>query len=280
MAVYQPDQYRNVAIVGHNGSGKTTLAEALLFKTGMTTRLGSVPDHTSILDFTEESREKLSSLDSAVCHLTHKGLHVNLVDTPGTQAFCGMAIASFAAVECAVLAVSATAGVQVNTRSLMERARSYGLGTWIVVTHIDAPNVELAELLAEIRESFGTQCVPLNLPTNKGKGVIDCFANETGNADFGSVAEAHTGILEAAVSADDKLMEKYLSGELSVNEARAVAAKAVAEGVFTPVFFVNSKGDVGIAEFLDALPTFCPSPVTGKRRKMMVDGAETEITPG
>lgn len=279
MAVYQPDQYRNLAIVGHNGSGKTTLAEALLFKTGVTTRLGSVPDHTSILDYTEEAKEKLSSLDSAVCHFTHKGMHVNVVDTPGTQAFCGMAISSLAAAECAVLAISATAGIQVNTRSMMERAREHGLGTWIVVTHIDSQNLELAELLAEIRESFGTQCVPLNLPTNNGKGVIDCFANESGAADIGNVAETHTAIVEAVVSVDDKLTERYLAGDLGADEARAVAAKAVAQGLFTPIFFVNSKADVGINEFLEALHIFCPSPVTGKRRKMIVDGVETEVAP-
>lgn len=279
MAVFQPDQYRNVAIIGHNGSGKTTLAEALLFKTGATTRLGSVTDKTSILDYTEESKEKLSSLDSAVCHFQHKGLHVNLLDTPGTQAFCGMAISSLAGVECAILTISASAGIQVNTRSMMERARGYGLGTWIVVTHIDAANVDLARLLGEIRESFGAQCVPLTLPTNKGKGVIDCLAQESGSADIGNVGESHTGIIEAVVGVDDKLTEKYLGGDLSAEEAKAVAAKAVAQGLFTPIFFVNSKNDVGIAEVLDALHVFCPSPVQGKRRKMVVDGVETEVAP-
>ena len=175
MAALDVDRYRNIALVGHGGSGKTSLAEALLFKAGVTNRLGSVPDKTSILDYSDEEKEKQSSLDSALCYLTHKGMHVNIVDTPGTPAFCGSAIAALAAVECAVVVVSASSGIQVNTRKMIERARDYGVGVWIVVSHIDASNVDLPALVAQIQETFGRQCAPLNLPTSGGKGVIDCF---------------------------------------------------------------------------------------------------------
>ena len=180
MASLKPDQIRNIALVGHSGSGKTQLAEALLFKTGTTNRLGNPADKTSILDYSDESKEKLSSLDSAVCYFSHGGLHVNLLDTPGTQAFSGLAIAALAAVECAVVCVSATAGVQVNTRKMFEHARKYGVGIWFVITHIDSPNVDPAATLAEIQECFGPECVPLNLPTSNGTGVIDCLKNTSG----------------------------------------------------------------------------------------------------
>ncbi len=166
MSVFEVGRYRNVALVGHGGAGKTSLAEALLFKAGVTNRLGSVPDKTSILDSSEEEKEKLSSHDSALCSLTHKGLHVNICDTPGTPAFCGFAIAALAAAECAVVVVSATAGVQVNTRKMFERSRKHGLGIWIVVNHIDASNVDLPSVVAQIQETFGSNCVPLNLPTS------------------------------------------------------------------------------------------------------------------
>ena len=107
MSSIEPNRFRNIAILGHRGCGKTSLVEALLFKAGVTTRLGSVQDKTSILDHTEEEKERMSSLDSALCHLTYKDLHVNIIDTPGTQAFCGTAIASLAAVECAVIVLFA-----------------------------------------------------------------------------------------------------------------------------------------------------------------------------
>jgi len=198
MAVLRPDQYRNIVMVGHSGCGKTSLCEALLHKAGVTTRLGSIPDKTSILDYTEEAREKLSSTDSALCHLMHKGLHVNIVDTPGTQAFVGPAIAGLTAAELAVLVISATSGIQVNTRAMFDRARKFGLGCWIVINHIDAPNVDLAQLLSDVQETFGKQCVPLNLPVNGGKGVVDCLANASGKSDFGDVGEAPPIFAQAA----------------------------------------------------------------------------------
>jgi elongation factor G len=245
----------------------------------MTGRLGSVADKTSHLDVSEESKEKLSSLDSAVCHLGHKGLHVNIIDTPGATAFCGPAIAALAAVECAVVVVSASAGIQVTTRRMYDRARDYGLGVWFVINHIDAANVDLPPLVAALQESFGTQCVPLNLPAGKSKKVVDCYRGESGDADFSSIADAHTAVIEAIVGADDALMEKYLGGELDMAEVDKVAVKSIAQGAFMPILFTNSTGDVGITEFLDALAAFCPSPLTGKRRTLLVGEAKTEIEP-
>ncbi|MFQ5414829.1 MAG: GTP-binding protein, partial [Phycisphaerae bacterium] len=163
MAVYEVERYRNIALVGHTGSGKTTLAEALLFKTGVTNRLGSVTDRTSILDASDEEKERQSSLESALCHFDHGRIHANVIDTPGTAAFCGQAIAALAAVECAAVVVSAASGIQVNTRKMVERARAYGLGVWLVVNHIDAANADLAALVGQLRETFGAACVPVNL---------------------------------------------------------------------------------------------------------------------
>jgi elongation factor G len=235
-----------------------------------------VQDGSSILDTAEEEKEKLSSFESAICYLTHNNLHVNLFDTPGSAAFCGHAIAPLAAAECAAVVVHASAGIEVNTRKMMERVREFGLGVWIVINHIGAPNLELAELVTQIQEAFGPECVPFNLPTGGGKGVIDCFTNESGDADFSSVADAHTAVIEAVVGADDELMEKYFGGELSDEETKAAAARAVAQGAFVPIFFTDAREDVGVTEFLDALATCCPSPITGKQR-VMVDG-ETETT--
>ena len=271
MALLQPDQYRNIVLIGHTGCGKTSLAEALLFKAGATNRLGSVPDGTSILDSSEEARERLSSMDSALCHLTHKGCHVNVIDTPGSTSFCGSAITALSAVECAVLVISASSGIQVNTRKMAERARAYGLGMWIVINHIDAPNIDLPELLGQIKELFGAECVPLNLPSGGARSVIDCLANESGEADFYDVSETHTAVIEAIVGADEALMEKYLGGDLSLEEAQGAAAKAVAAGELVPILFTDSRNDVGIAEFLDAVISCCPSPALGKKR-VLVDG--------
>lgn len=279
MADLKPRYIRNIVLAGHPHAGKTSLAEALLFKAGVTKRLGSVTDKTSILDYHEEEKEKQTSHDSALCHLTHGDLHVNMIDAPGMAAFCGMAISALGACETCAVVISAANGIQVNTRKMFQRAKEHGLGVWVVINHIDAPNVDLPGLMASVQESFGAQCVPLNLPSGGGKSVVDCFKNESGDVDFSSVSDAHTTLLETIVGADEALMEKYLGGELSDEEVLAAASKAVADGELMPILFTDALHDVGIAEFLDALRAFCPSPVDGKPRKLVSSETETVLSP-
>jgi elongation factor G len=279
MAVVQIDKYRNVALVGHGGSGKTTLAEALLFKAGMTNRQGSVADKTSILDATEEEREKLCSTDSALCHLKHGDLHVNLVVAPGEGDFCGPAIASLAAADLAAVVISAASGIQVNTRKMFEKARGFGLGVWIVINHIDAPNLDLPALVEQVQESFGAECIPINLPTGGGKGVLDCFGKESGDVDFMDVADVHTNLIETAVGSDEEMMEKYIGGEITEDEIRKVMGAAVAAGELIPILFTDAKEAIGIGEFLDALKIFCPSPIHAHERLLTVDGKATVVEP-
>ncbi|MHC4064577.1 MAG: elongation factor G [Planctomycetota bacterium] len=279
MAIFSIQDYRNVALVGHGGAGKTTLAEACLFKAGVTKRQGSVPEQTSCLDFSEEEKEKGCSLDSAVCSLGHSGKHINLIDTPGSTDFCGTAIASLAGVETAILVVSAAAGIEVNTRKMMQRAADYGVARMVVINKIDAETANLEELLGQIQEAFGSECVPINLTTGNRSGVVGCLAAESGAVDFGDFASAREAVLEAIVGVDDELMEKYLGGEASADEIIAAAPAAMAAGVLIPVLFTNARDGLGLTELLDAIVNLCPDPTVGKRRTITDGETETEVAP-
>jgi len=279
MAVFQPDKFRNIVFTGHTGAGKTSLSEAILFKTGATKRLGSVTDGTTLLDFLDDERERKCSLDSSIFHVEHEGCRINITDTPGVDAFCGYSIAALACVECAVIVISAASGIQVNTRKAFNRAKRYGVGVMIVINHIDAPDVDLPGLLSQIKETFGSECVPVNLPAGGGSSIADCLHGDSGAADIGSVADTHTELIEAIVGADDAMMEQYLGGGLSDADAIAIAPKAVAEGVLIPILFTTACADVGITELLDALVSLCPSPVTGKKRTFVTDDKEEELHP-
>ncbi|MBU0639374.1 MAG: elongation factor G [Planctomycetes bacterium] len=281
MAVHQADDIRNVALVGHSGCGKTSLGEALLFKTGTTSRLGSVDDGSSHLDFDDEAKERKHSVDSAVFHVTHGGKLLNLIDTPGMPDYCGPAIAALAAVDTAAVVISAPAGIGANTRRMFNVARDCGLALMIVVNRIDAENANIEEVLTGVRETFGNNCYPLNLPTNGGRGVIDLLSNESGASDLLDVGEAHTALVEAIVETDDTLMEEYMeAGTIAAEKLTAAIAKAVAGGNLIPVLFTNARGDVGVAELLDALVLVAPSPVVGKQRALLVgEGDEAETVP-
>ncbi len=282
MAAREVGDIRNVAFVGHSGAGMTSLGEAILHQAGVTNRLGSVDDGTSILDNDDESKERKQSVDSSFYHLEHDGTLINAFDTPGTPDYCGTAIASLAAVETAVVVVSAAAGVGVNTRRMFNIAGDYGLARMIVINRIDADNANLEDVLTGARESFGSACHPIYLPTDGGKKMIDVLENKEGSADVLDVAECHMQLIEAIVETDDELMEAYMeTGSVSKEQLKPAIAKAVADGHLIPVLFTNARGEVGIADLLDALVLFAPSPKDGLKRTLTVgegdDVSETTL---
>jgi len=280
MATYSTEDIRNIAFIGHGGAGKTTLAEAMLFATGTTSRFGNVNDGSSHLDFTDEEKDRVCSIDSAVCHIRQDGKQLNLIDTPGAPDFVGPAITSLAAIETGVCVISAAAGIEVNTRRMMDRAKDFGLARIIVINKIDAENVNLAELLEDIEETFGRQCRPVNLPTDGGKGVVDCLVSASGSSDLGEVGEAHTALIETVAESDEQLMEKYFdAGDLDAAEVLGAMPAALADGLLVPVLFTAATEQVGVKELLSFLVAAAPSPRQGKQRVLLDGEGEKPIEP-
>lgn len=280
MGSHKVGDIHNVALVGHSGAGKTTLGEAILFKAGITTRLGNVDDHTTVLDYDDESKERRHSTDSTIAYLEHQDKLINLVVTPGMPDYSGPALASLAAVETAIVCISAASGIGVNTRRMFNAAGEMGLARMIVVTRMDAENVDLKALYEGIRETFGATCLPMNLPADGGKRVIDVLSKAEGNADLLDVPHCHTQILDAIVEIDDELMPQYMeTGEIPEEKLAPTFSKSVAIGHIVPVLFVSSKQGIGIPELLDAIVLCAPSPEIGGHRELIHGEQKTEIEP-
>ena len=275
---------RNVAIVGHGGAGKTSLAEMMLFKAKATPRLGKVDDGTSILDFDPDEKERKSTIDSAIAHLDHKGASICLIDTPGLTDFQGEAVGALRPVETALVVVAANSGVGVNTRAMWDHAEKEGIGRAIVVSKMDADNVDAAAVLDEIRETFGSRCIPFNLHQGDGpgfSGVVNCLELADGADD--EAASWNEALVEAVVEADEAAMEKYLEeGEIAPEELRGLLGKAIGAGTVVPVFFVSLTKDLGVGELLDAIASYFPSPLDGVKRRASAtaDGeADQDLVP-
>lgn len=280
MPAYKTVDIRNIALVGHMGSGKTSLAEALMHITGATNRLGSVHDKTSHLDVDDEEKTRGISIESHNLHVSFEGKEINLIDTPGAPDFVGPAIASLAAADTAVILVNAQAGIQVNTRRMMEAARTQGLARVVVINRIDAENTNVENVLQSLQESFGQELTPFNLPSNNHKAVADCFDHTSGSPDFGDVAAVHTQLVERVVEVDEDMMARYLeTGEANMEEVHKNIGRAVAAGSLVPVLFTNAKGEIGIKELLQVLVECCPSPLTGKPRVLQIGETTKPITP-
>jgi len=273
MPSYTTDEIRNIALVGHGGSGKTSLAEALLFKAGAIHSIGRVENGTTVADFTEEEKAHGHSLFNAILHADYQGKHINLIDTPGYPDFIGQALCALPAVETVAVVINASAGIETVSRRLMERAQRRKLCRMIVVNKIDQENLDLPGLLTQIREVFGPQCLPINLPANGGKAVVDCFVNPTGDSDLGPVSQAHTAIVDQVVEVDEALMAVYLEqGEVKPEQLHEPFEKALREGHLVPICFTaalphsDPEASVGIEEMLHILVKLAPSPLEGNPR--------------
>ena len=260
------ENLRNIAVVGHAGSGKTTLVEQLLAKAGAIAAPGSVDKGNTVSDFTDLERREQHSLDVGICHLAHDGTNVNLLDTPGYPDFVGRALAVLPAVETAAVVVNAQHGVELVTQRVMEAAAKHKLCRLIVVNKIEAPDVDLAAVLAEIRAAFGKQCLPLNLPARGGQAVADCFfepADET--PDFSSVEAAHTEITDQVVELDDALMELYLEqgDAITLEQLHDPFERALRRGHLIPVCFASAQTGAGLRQLLRVFTQLMPNPFEG-----------------
>ena len=269
---------RNVVLLGHGSSGKTMLSEAILHKTGMTSRLGSIEDKTTVSDFDEEEKQCQHSIHSSLMYAEYKGKHINIIDTPGYPDFVGAALQSVAGADAAIVVVSAPAGIEINTRKLFAAATAANKARIIVINKMDAENTDLGGLIKSIQTTFGSQCRCANLPTADKASVIDCIANDSGDSAVMDVGEAHTELIESIIEADDELMESYLGGEeIGADKIAGVFVKALTAGTIVPIVFTNARKEIGVAELLDMVVQYVPSP-TQMAPAVLKDGEnETEI---
>ncbi len=264
MARHSTENIRNIALVGHAGSGKTSITEALLHKAGVIGSPGTIERGNTVSDFDPQEKEHQHSLDTSVCHFDHGGIHVNLLDTPGYPDFVGRAIGVLAAADSVAVVINAQMGIESITRQMMEIAAERNLCRMIIVNRIDSPEADLPGLLAQIQEAFGSECLPLNLPSADASSVADCFFEHDAVAtSFSSVEEAHENIVDQVVEVDEELMTLYLEqGEdLSPEQLHDPFEEALREGHLIPVCFVSAKSGAGIPELLEIFEKLMPNPL-------------------
>ncbi|HZP11416.1 MAG TPA: elongation factor G [Nevskiaceae bacterium] len=271
---------RNIALLGQAASGKTLLTEALLFKGGAIRAMGELSRGTTVCDHDPLEKEYQHSLDSAICHLDHQGKRINLIDTPGYPDLLGRSLSVLPAVETAAIVINAQSGIEISTRRVMDAAVKRGLDRVVIVNKIDLNVPGLPEIVEQLRAAFGAECLPINLPAEGGKKVVDCFFSREGAAtDFSSVAEAHQKIIEQVVEVDEPLLERYLGGEEVPEEALHDAfEKALREGHLVPICFTSATTGAGVAELLDLIARLMPNP-TEANPPAFVKGEGDDVEP-
>ncbi|MFB0948977.1 MAG: elongation factor G, partial [Burkholderiaceae bacterium] len=262
MSRYTTQAIRSVALVGHGAVGKTSLAEALLFATGAIPAKGSIERGTTVCDFEPQEKEAGHSLNSAVVNFAYEDTHIHLIDTAGYPDFSGQSIAALAGVDTALVVINAQTGIELMTERMMQYAADRKLARMIVVNKIDADNIDLPALLNDIRDTFGKQCLVLDLPAHDAADVIEVLEHDSGDTDFDSVAEAHRALIDQLVEEDEELLMQYLEdgADPSTSDLHAPFEKALREGHLIPVLFTSAKTGAGIKELLHVLASLAPNP--------------------
>jgi elongation factor G len=256
------ESIRTLALVGPAAAGKTSLAEALLVASGAIVTPGSLERGTMVSDFDPLERRMQHSLNSSVLHLPRGETRVHFIDTPGAPDFLGQSLPALEAVETAAVVINAAIGVEPMAVRMMQWAKDRDRDRLIVVNRIDAQGANLPALVEQIQAAFGKECLPVNLPTQGGEAVLDCFWSRGGDgpaADFSSVESAHRALVEQVVEVDAAFVERYLNdGDVDPAELHAPLEQAMREGHLVPICFVSARTGAGVAELLDTIERLLP----------------------
>lgn len=297
MAHSTSEQIRNIGLFGHGHSGKTMLAEAMLFYTGVTNRLGKVEDGTTASDYSKQEFERQMSISASVLRVPYKNHAINCIDAPGFPDFIGEVFSSIRAVDTAVLVVDGSAGHDMGHVRVWEMAQPIDMPRLFYVTKLDREHVKWDETLAGLAEEFGDRVLPVEFPVNAGLGfnIIasaltmkayhyaedgsgKCRVEEL-SGDAKTAAEELRGrLMEAAAEADDVLLEKFFeNGELTAEEFERGAKLGIARGTFFPVLCGSGARNIGADRLLEFLITYAPSPLNRPPVTATVSGTDKEI---
>ncbi|HQQ70024.1 MAG TPA: elongation factor G [Alicycliphilus sp.] len=258
------ENIRNLCLLGPTAAGKTTLAEALLLHSGAIQAAGSVERGSTVSDHDPLEIKTQHSLQASLMHAEHGGCRMHLIDTPGLPDFIGQGLAALEAVETAAIVISAATGIEPMARRMMEYAAERRLDRLIIVNKIDAEGADLPALLADIRATFGKECLPLNLPAAGASQVVDCFYNRAGTSDLGPVEDAHRALVEQVVEVDAAFVDRYLNdGDIDASELHAPLEQALREGHLIPVCFVSARTGAGVDQLLEVIARLLPNPTEG-----------------
>ncbi len=274
---------RCIAVCGHGAAGKSTLIEQMLLKTGAVKPV--VGDQgTDIVDYDELEKAHHHSIESHVTHFEHAGKYFQILDTPGYPDFIGQTIGALHGVDTAVIVVNAHSGLEVNTRRTFSEAGKRGLGRLIVVNKMDSENLDFPGLLASIQETFGAECLLLNVPVGAGtefKSVVNLLKSADGaKGALVNPAEHSVKLIESIIELDDEVTGRYFEGRQPTEEEIArLIVEAVATGHVIPVLCTSARTGVGVVELMEALALAALPPNRLPHLATKEDGTMVEVKP-
>lgn len=288
MKNYNFESLRNVGLIGHGATGKTSLAEALLYYTGTTDRLGKNEDGTTVMDYEEEEKKRGISLSTSVACVEFNNTKINIVDMPGYFDFEGEMIQGMKAVDIATIVVCAVSGVEVGTEKAWKYCNKVNIPRAFFINKMDRENADFDKTLEQMKEKFGLSIVPIEYPIGKEEnftGVVNIISQKAFKLDnktkkmvsidipadlIDKVNECRQMIMETVAETDEELLEKYLeNGKLSDEDIYSGFIKGCSDGEIAPVLCGSATKVVGIKSMLENIIGCFPSPRYSRAHKAL-----------
>lgn len=280
MKEFQTDEIRNLAVLGHASAGKTSLVEAMIYTSGGSNRLGRIDDGTTVSDYNEDEISRKFSISASLLHAEWNKTKINIIDTPGYLDFISESKAVTTVVDLGLIVVHAQSGVELGTELVFKYTKEDRLPVFFVVNMLDKEHANFEKTLEGMRESFGNQVVPFQIPVNQGvdfDAVVDVLKNKMFKfskdgkgkateqdvpADLKEeVEKLREQITEFVAESDDALLEKFFEeGTLTETELMNGLANAIISRSIFPVFTTSAYQNVGCSTLLDAIVNYGPKP--------------------
>jgi len=294
--VYETNDIRNVALVGHGNCGKTSLAAGILFLTGATSRLTRVDEGNTITDFDEEEVARKITISSAIAAVEYAKKKINLIDTPGFNIFINDTQAAMAAADAAFVVVDGVAGVEVQTEKVWSFCEEFKLPRAILINKLDRERSSFERALENVQSVFGRGAVPVHLPIGSERdfrGVVDLVRMKAytytpdgdGKGKEGDIPanmadaakSAHEALVEMVAEGNDALMEQFFDkGTLELEQIQTGLRDGVRQLRIFPVMCTAGLHNIGSDALLNFAVDYFPNPADRGPWKGALNGAEAD----
>ncbi len=277
MKQYDIDRIRSIAVLGYLGSGKTSFMESVLYITGAKEKKGTVEEKNTTSDYLVEEQNRQSSLSMSLISTEYDGYKFNFLDTPGSEEFLTEVHQAFTVVKGAVLMIDGTKGIDVGTERLLTELNEENVPTVIFINKMDKENINIDQLITQLRDIIGYQAVPFLWPIGSAenfKGYVDLVDLKSRTFDGEKTIEGEIPddmkdtveglrekIVESVAETSEELLEKHFGGEeLTQEEIYGGLRQGVLDGDLKPIVMGSATNDIGVRTILEMIGKFMPAP--------------------
>lgn len=296
MENYSTKNIRNVCLLGHGGAGKTSLAEALLYITKSTDRLGTIGDGNTVCDYDAEEIKRGFSLAASMAPVVWRDIKINILDTPGYFDFEGEVLQCVRVADSAIIVVDGKAGVEVGTELAWKYATEAGIPKSFFINRFDDGEARFYKVFDALRAQFGNKLCPILIPCIDVDKVIGflylvdmkvyTFDSASGSyvtaeipEQFMAVAEEyHEKLMESVAGTSEELMEKFFEDPHSITYEETVEAihEGIIHGDIVPVFCGAATKMWGVKSLINTIVDSFPRP-TARGSELSAEGEAIAI---